>query len=72
MRWLIIRIRSLVQCLSVVIESDGLDEWVEGLPLCRDWVSMDGGEIKEIVRQAGIVGMGGATFPTYVKLSPPA
>ncbi|MBI5700192.1 electron transport complex subunit RsxC [Candidatus Saganbacteria bacterium] len=29
-------------------------------------------EIRRIVREAGIVGMGGATFPTHVKLTPPA
>jgi len=29
-------------------------------------------EIRKIVREAGIVGMGGAAFPTHVKLTPPA
>jgi electron transport complex protein RnfC len=58
-------------CLSVVIESDGLDEWTEGLPLHRDWMSMEINDMKEAVRQAGMVGMGGATFPTHVKMSPP-
>lgn len=58
-------------CLSVVIESDGADEWVEGLPLNREWQSLDATALKSIIREAGIVGMGGATFPTHVKLSPP-
>ncbi len=58
-------------CQSVVIESDGADEWVEGLPLTRDWQTLDAAAIKDIIRQAGIVGMGGATFPTHVKLAPP-
>lgn len=58
-------------CLSVVIESDGADEWLEGLPLNRDWQSLEAGALKDIIREAGIVGMGGATFPTHVKLSPP-
>lgn len=56
---------------AVVIESDGADEWVEGLPLSRDWRGIEIGELKNIIRQAGIVGMGGATFPTHVKLAPP-
>jgi electron transport complex protein RnfC len=56
---------------AVVIESDGADEWLEGLPLSRDWRSLEAAELKNIVRQAGIVGMGGATFPTHVKLAPP-
>jgi electron transport complex protein RnfC len=58
-------------CQSVVIESDGLDEWAEGLPLERDWEALEAGALKDIIRQAGIVGMGGATFPTHVKLAPP-
>jgi len=58
-------------CQSVVIESDGADEWVEGLPLTRDWQTLDAAAIKDIIRQAGIVGMGGATVPTHVKLAPP-
>ena len=28
-------------------------------------------ELRQIIREAGIVGLGGATFPTHVKLSPP-
>ncbi|WP_238883515.1 electron transport complex subunit RsxC [Clostridium sp. YIM B02551] len=59
------------KCLSIVIESDGKDEWAEGIPIKRDWESLDVEEIKSIIRGAGIVGMGGATFPTHVKLSPP-
>jgi len=59
------------KCLSVVIENDGLDEWIDGIPVQRDWDKFDGNEIKTIIKEAGIVGMGGATFPTHVKLSPP-
>ena len=57
---------------AVVIENDGADEWLEGLPLSRDWRGFEAGDLKNIIRQAGIVGMGGATFPTHVKLAPPA
>ena len=58
-------------CTAVVIESDGQDTWVEGLPLNRDWKTMEDNELKDAIRQAGIVGMGGATFPTHVKIKPP-
>lgn len=58
-------------CQAIVIESDGLDEWTEGLPLSRDWQGLEPAAMKDIIRQAGIVGMGGATFPTHVKLAPP-
>jgi electron transport complex protein RnfC len=58
----------LVPC--VVIESDGEDAWVD-LVEDADYLSLSPERIKEKIRQAGIVGMGGATFPTAVKLSPP-
>lgn len=58
-------------CQAVVIESDGQDAWLEGLPLKRDWQMLAPQAVKELIRQAGIVGMGGAAFPTHVKLSPP-
>lgn len=59
-----------VKCLSIVIKSDGLDQWIEGIPLKRDWEKTDIKELINIIRSSGIVGMGGATFPTHIKLSP--
>jgi electron transport complex protein RnfC len=56
---------------SVVIESDGKDEWVSGLKETPDYQVLNPDELKKMVQEAGIVGMGGATFPTHVKLSPP-
>ena len=56
---------------SVVIESDGRDEWVSGLKENPDYQVLSPDELRRIVNEAGIVGMGGATFPTHVKLSPP-
>lgn len=57
------------ESLAIVIESDGLDEWVEGLPMHRDWEKLDIKEIHQIVRDAGIVGLGGANFPSHIKIS---
>lgn len=59
------------KCLSIVIEPDGQDEWALGIPLSRDWKSLEASEMVKIIQEAGIVGMGGASFPTHVKLSPP-
>jgi electron transport complex protein RnfC len=56
---------------SIVIEGDGKDEWVSGLKDTPDYQVLSPDELKKMVQDAGIVGMGGATFPTYVKLSPP-
>ncbi len=55
---------------SVVIESDGLDEAI-ALKENPDYLSLSGDEIKSLIKDAGIVGLGGAAFPTNVKLSPP-
>lgn len=56
---------------AVVIENDGKDEWVAGLKETPDYMVLSADELKKMVSDAGIVGMGGATFPTHVKLSPP-
>lgn len=55
---------------AVVIESDGKAEWAEDVNDERDWSGMSASDIRDAIQAAGIVGMGGATFPTHVKLSP--
>ena len=57
-------------CLSVVIESDGKNTLHESVKPHGDLDSLSAEEIVSIVRDAGIVGMGGAGFPTAVKLTP--
>lgn len=61
----------LGMCENVVIESDGKNQWLEGLPMKRDWQTMSVKEIVQAVRECGVVGLGGAAFPTHVKLVPP-
>jgi len=56
--------------ISIVIENDGLYTAVEGLGEDRDATKLSKQEIRDIVREAGIVGLGGAGFPTNVKLTP--
>ena len=55
---------------SIVIANDGEYKTVEGFGEKRDYTTLSAEEIKNIVKEAGIVGMGGAGFPTHVKLSP--
>ena len=55
---------------SVVIESDGKDGGIS-FKENVDYMSMGVEEIKAVIKDAGIVGLGGAAFPTNVKLSPP-
>ncbi|KGK87496.1 MULTISPECIES: electron transport complex subunit RsxC [unclassified Clostridium] len=57
---------------AVVIENDGLYEEVDTIKPNADYAKLSKEEIIEIIKEAGIVGMGGATFPTHVKLMPPA
>ena len=58
------------QCLSVVIESDGKNELHESVQPNGDLETLSPEQIVSIVHEAGIVGMGGAGFPTAVKLAP--
>ncbi len=57
--------------LSVVIESDPEDELDPSCTPKGDLDSLGPDDIKKVVREAGLVGMGGAGFPLAVKLSPP-
>jgi electron transport complex protein RnfC len=53
---------------AIVIDSDGLDEWVELTPH-TDYRHMESAELLALIREAGISGLGGAGFPTAVKLT---
>jgi Na+-translocating ferredoxin:NAD+ oxidoreductase subunit C len=58
--------------LCVEIESDGADAWVDGIDRAADRVDFgQSATFLERLTQAGLVGLGGAAFPTHVKLSPP-
>ncbi len=58
-------------CGAMVIETDGAQEW-HLMPVVPDWQRADKKDLLAHIGAAGIVGMGGAGFPTRVKLSPPA
>ena len=53
---------------SIIIDNDELFEEVEYTPHDPETISKQ--EIIELIKKAGVVGMGGAGFPTHVKLSP--
>lgn len=55
--------------LSIIIESDGEGKSVEKVK--RNWIELSPEEIINIVKESGIVGLGGAAFPTHVKLTIP-
>ena len=55
---------------SIIITNDNEYHSVEGFGEKRDYTKLSKAEIRDIVKKAGIVGLGGAGFPTHVKLSP--
>lgn len=55
---------------AIVVENDQNYDAIEGFGLARDYTKLNRDEIVSIVKEAGIVGLGGAGFPTSVKLMP--
>ena len=55
---------------SIVVENDEKYDMIAGFGLERNLDMMSPDEIIKAVKDAGIVGLGGASFPTHVKLSP--
>ena len=55
--------------MCVVIESDHKDQWIKHQAEC-DYHDMDPSHLRNLVREAGIVGLGGAGFPSFIKMNP--
>lgn len=55
---------------TVVIENDEQEKWAE-LSKLENWEAASNEEILAMIREKGIVGIGGACFPTHIKLNPP-
>ncbi len=72
------KVTGIIECPSatgrmvqaIVIENNGSEEW-SPLKDNPDYLALSADELRAKVKDAGIVGMGGATFPAHVKLSPP-
>jgi len=54
---------------GITIECDGEDRWIEAADLPADPFALEPAEISRRIAAAGIVGMGGATFPSALKLT---
>jgi electron transport complex protein RnfC len=71
-------VKAITECMmpngstapAIELESDGEDT-AEFMPPIADWEAADAETLRKRIADAGIVGMGGAAFPTHVKLSPP-
>ena len=55
---------------AIVIDSDGRDQWIELHPH-TDYRQLPPEQLLDVIHQAGISGLGGAGFPTAVKLTAP-
>lgn len=53
--------------LCITIETDGKDEWIKNDKIDRSRLSSEA--LYEVMKFSGIVGLGGATFPTHIKLN---
>ncbi len=51
----------------ITIENDYTDEWIERNPVGDNYNHMSSHDLRNIIRDAGIVGLGGAAFPTAIK-----
>ena len=60
-----------IQTPCVIIDNDGKDEWTELMPVAEP-EKLDASALSSLARNAGLVGLGGATFPHAVKFAPPA
>ena len=54
----------------VVLEADGEERWIERTPL--DYERMDASHVRNRLRDLGLAGLGGAVFPSFIKLNPGA
>ncbi|MFQ6083118.1 MAG: electron transport complex subunit RsxC [Candidatus Aminicenantia bacterium] len=57
--------------LSIIIENDGQDIPYQEMESVNDPFSLTSEEIRQRVKEAGVVGLGGAAFPTSIKITPP-
>ncbi len=54
----------------IVIATDGEDRWQKQPPVDGHYTEMEPSHLRNLVRAAGIVGLGGAGFPSFIKLNP--
>ncbi len=57
-----------LSALCVILEPDGQDQWTDHAPI--PWRNLSAGDVRNALRDAGVVGLGGAVFPSYLKVNP--
>ena len=61
---------SQLNMCSIIIDTDGKDQWFEAAGTERSCEKMRPDQLRHIIAHAGIVGLGGAGFPAHMKLRP--
>ncbi len=56
--------------LCITIDTNGRDDWVTHQPI--DYLNLDPSALRNKLRDLGLAGLGGAVFPSYIKLNPGA
>ncbi|MFV1983806.1 MAG: electron transport complex subunit RsxC [Thiohalomonadales bacterium] len=56
--------------LCIVIKTDGKENWRWRKDPSPDFLNIDPSALRNIIREAGIVGLGGAGFPSFIKMNP--
>jgi electron transport complex protein RnfC len=56
-------------CPGIIIEPDGKEDWGDQRLPPLDFISTDNNDLLARIREAGVVGLGGAAFPSAVKIS---
>lgn len=59
---------SEMQSSCITLTTDGKDEWIEHAGVA-DYTALERAQVLAMIREAGVVGMGGAGFPTAIKLA---
>ncbi|HFE37231.1 MAG TPA: electron transport complex subunit RsxC [Gammaproteobacteria bacterium] len=54
----------------IIIAPDGKEQWIELNNHAQDYTALDPSKLRNLIRNSGIVGLGGAGFPTYIKHNP--
>jgi len=56
--------------LCIVIDTDGQENWRWRKDPSPDFLNIDPSALRNVIREAGIVGLGGAGFPSFIKMNP--
>ncbi|BAW80361.1 RnfABCDGE type electron transport complex subunit C [Candidatus Nitrosoglobus terrae] len=57
-----------LQAPCIIIETDGKETWIDRYPF-KDYQQLDPSYLRNLIREMGIIGLGGAGFPTFIKLN---